>query len=138
MPKSGVMGYEVCLFLVFWGISILISIVVVHQQCRRVPLPTHHTCTGDTGVELRDSHLLGRWYTTWSTLPALICVGYFWDRVSQTIFLGWLRTMVLLITASRVVRIKGASHQHLADCFVFFLLLQHSIHCLNQCLSYFC
>jgi hypothetical protein len=34
----------------------------------------------------------------------------FWDRVSWTICLGWLRTMILLISASWVARITGVSH----------------------------
>jgi hypothetical protein len=32
--------------------------------------------------ELRASHLLGMHDTTWATLPAFFCVGYFQDRVS--------------------------------------------------------
>jgi hypothetical protein len=38
----------------------------------------------------------------------------FWDRVLWTICPGWLRTMILLISASQVARITGVSHQHLA------------------------
>jgi hypothetical protein len=38
-----------------------------------------------------------------------LCVGveYFWDRISQIIYLGWLQTMILLISASWVTRIIG-------------------------------
>jgi hypothetical protein len=36
---------------------------------------------------------------------------FFWDKVSQTIFLGWLWTGILLISASWVGRITGVSHQ---------------------------
>jgi hypothetical protein len=32
--------------------------------------------------------------------PALFCDGFFRDRVSQTIFLGWFQTEILLIAAS--------------------------------------
>jgi hypothetical protein len=39
-----------------------------------------------TFFELRASHLLGRHSTTWATPLALFYVGYFQDRVSQTIF----------------------------------------------------
>jgi hypothetical protein len=35
------------------------------------------------------------------------CDRYFWDRVSQTICLGWLWTSILLISASWVTRITG-------------------------------
>jgi hypothetical protein len=35
------------------------------------------------------------------------CDRYFWDRVSQTICLGWLWTSILLISASCVTRITG-------------------------------
>jgi hypothetical protein len=38
------------------------------------------------------------------------CAGYFRDRVSWTICLGWLRTMILLISAFWVARITGLSH----------------------------
>jgi hypothetical protein len=48
--------------------------------------------------------------TTWATPPALFCDGFFWDRVSQTICLGWVQTAVLLISASWVARITGESH----------------------------
>jgi hypothetical protein len=38
----------------------------------------------------------------------------FFDIVSQTICLGWLQTVILLISASQVSRISGMSHWHLA------------------------
>jgi hypothetical protein len=50
------------------------------------------------GFELRASHLLGRHFTIWVTLPALFLIVYFQDRVSQTICPGWLPTMILLIS----------------------------------------
>jgi hypothetical protein len=62
------------------------------------------------GIELRVSHLLSRCSTTWSTLPALLCVAYFQDRVSQTLCPVWLQTTTLLITASWVARIIALSH----------------------------
>jgi hypothetical protein len=34
----------------------------------------------------------------------------FWDRVSKTLCLGWLRTSILLTPASWVARITGVSH----------------------------
>jgi hypothetical protein len=43
-----------------------------------------------------------------STSP--FCDSYFQDRVSQTTCLGWLRTSILLISASWVARITGMSH----------------------------
>jgi hypothetical protein len=49
-----------------------------------------------------------------------VCDGIFWDRVSRTIFLGWLWNMILLISASLVARITGTSYQCLAPCFVLF------------------
>jgi hypothetical protein len=39
---------------------------------------------------------------------------YFWDRLSQTICMGWLWTTVLLISASWVARVTGVSHWCLA------------------------
>jgi hypothetical protein len=58
--------------------------------------------------------LLDRCFITWATPPALFCVGYFWDGVLLTICLGWPQTIILLISASRVTRITGVSHQCLA------------------------
>jgi hypothetical protein len=46
-----------------------------------------------------------------------IVMSFFWDRVSWTICLGWLRTMILLISASWVARITGMSHRHPACIF---------------------
>jgi hypothetical protein len=43
----------------------------------------------------------------WATPPALFLWRVFRDRVSQTICLGWLWTMILLISASWVARIIG-------------------------------
>jgi hypothetical protein len=40
-------------------------------------------------LECRALHLLGRCSTDWVTPPALSCVGYFQDRISWTICLGW-------------------------------------------------
>jgi hypothetical protein len=53
--------------------------------------------------------------TSWATPTALFCVGCFWDRVSWTIFLGWLWTAIHLISASWVARITGVSHQRHAS-----------------------
>jgi hypothetical protein len=36
-----------------------------------------------------------------------VVLGYFWDRVSQTIWPGWLWTTILLIAASWVARIQA-------------------------------
>jgi hypothetical protein len=49
-----------------------------------------------------------------SHFTSLFCVGYFWDMVLQTIFLGWPQTSVLLISASWVARSTDVSHCHLA------------------------
>jgi hypothetical protein len=50
--------------------------------------------------ELRPLHFLDRLSKTWATLPALFWVGYFQDRVLQTICLGWPWTAIFLISAS--------------------------------------
>jgi hypothetical protein len=54
------------------------------------------------GLELR-AYILSQ-----STSPFLWWI--FWDRVSRTIFPGWLWTTVLLISASWVAKIIGVSH----------------------------
>jgi hypothetical protein len=59
--------------------------------------------------------------TAWATLPALFCVGYFQDTISQTICLGWLWTLILLISAWWVASIMGMSHSHTVP-FYFFSL----------------
>jgi hypothetical protein len=48
------------------------------------------------------------------------CDGFFWDRVSQTISLGWLQTVIFLISVSWVVRITCVSHRGPACLFFFF------------------
>jgi hypothetical protein len=48
-----------------------------------------------------------------STSP--IFVTSFWDKVLWTICLGWLWTMIFLISASWVARITGVSHWHPAQ-----------------------
>jgi hypothetical protein len=53
---------------------------------------------------------------TWATLLDLFCVGYFRDRVSQSICLCWLWSEVILTSASWVARIIGVSHWHPAHC----------------------
>jgi hypothetical protein len=55
------------------------------------------------GLELRAFTL------SHSTSPSF-CDRVFWDRVSWTICLGWLRTVILLISASWVAGITGVSH----------------------------
>jgi hypothetical protein len=50
--------------------------------------------------------------TAWVTLPASFCVGHFWDRVSRTVCPGLASNhTILLISASWVTRITGATHQ---------------------------
>jgi hypothetical protein len=46
----------------------------------------------------------------WPTPLALFLWRVFPDRVSWTICLGWLRTAIILISASWVARIAGVSH----------------------------
>jgi hypothetical protein len=65
--------------------------------------------------------LLFLWYwglnsgpTPWATPLTTFWDGAFQDKVSWTIFPGWLCTMILLISASWVARIIGVSHWCLA------------------------
>jgi hypothetical protein len=60
--------------------------------------------------ELRTSNLLDKSSTTWATPPAFFYDGYFQDKILQTICPWWLRTTILLISASYVARIMR--HQH--------------------------
>jgi hypothetical protein len=43
----------------------------------------------------------------------LVCVGFFWDRVPQTICPGWAWTMIPLISVSQIAKIIAMSRQHL-------------------------
>jgi hypothetical protein len=61
----------------------------------------------------RSHACLGRCSTTSATLPAMFCIGFFRDRVSRTICLGWPQSMIFLISASQVARITGMSHWRL-------------------------
>jgi hypothetical protein len=70
------------------------------------------------GLELRALYLLGllsRCSTSWATPPALFCIGVFEIGFCKLFASGWLRTAILLISASWVARITGMSHWHLAS-----------------------
>jgi hypothetical protein len=54
------------------------------------------------------------YHLSYSTSP-VFCVGYFRGRISQSICLGWLPTVILLIFDSQVARITGVSHLRLAS-----------------------
>jgi hypothetical protein len=65
--------------------------------------------------------------TPQATPPALfLCDGFFQDRVTGTIHLGWLWTSILLISASWVAGITGMSHQ-LSSFLVCFLTYSSEI-----------
>jgi hypothetical protein len=57
------------------------------------------------GLKLRVSWLLGRYPTTWHTLPTSFNVDYILDMVLRTTCHGWPWTLILLISASLVARI---------------------------------
>jgi hypothetical protein len=42
--------------------------------------------------------LLNSGPTSWATPPALFCDGFFQDRISWTICLGWLQNTIFLIS----------------------------------------
>jgi hypothetical protein len=69
------------------------------------------------GFKLRDSGFLNRHSTTSATPPALFCIGYFQDRVSQTICSGRPRAAILPISGSRIAR-----HEPLAPGNISFLI----------------
>jgi hypothetical protein len=52
--------------------------------------------------------------TPWATPSVLLCEGFFRNRVLQTIWLGWIRTVILLISASWVAKVTVMRHQHQA------------------------
>jgi hypothetical protein len=96
---------------------------------------------------------LGSWFLEWPvllgergrtsfcpkprvTLPALFCDGFsrgvIQNRVSRTICLGWLRTKILMISASLVARITGMSYRCQATLWVLHILSPSlSSHCLE-------
>jgi hypothetical protein len=58
-------------------------------------------------------------------LPALgVCVCVFSPKTGslRTISPGWLRTTILLISASQAAKVTGVSHRHPAGCFYFFFV----------------
>jgi hypothetical protein len=46
----------------------------------------------------------------WSYTPSPFCSGYFGDGISGTIYLDWLWTSILPISASQVAKITGVRH----------------------------
>jgi hypothetical protein len=67
-----------------------------------------------TGVWIRTPCLLRRLSINWTTPLAFFCNEFFQDRVSRTICPGWLQTMILLISTSRVPRIIDVNPHCLA------------------------
>jgi hypothetical protein len=65
----------------------------------------------------------------WATPLALLCEGlfFFLNRILWTVCLGWLWTVILLISASWVARITGVSHQHLAYFIYLFILVKNAM-----------
>jgi hypothetical protein len=49
-------------------------------------------------------------YTLSDSTSTFFCDAFFQDKVSRTVCPGWLRTFILLISASQVARITGVSH----------------------------
>jgi hypothetical protein len=96
--------------------SILLSLLLVHVIFDYLislhTLPT--IFFSSIGVWTEDLVFAKQVFYHWVIMPALFCVGYFWDRVWWIFAWGWLRTMILLISASWVARITGVSHQHSA------------------------
>jgi hypothetical protein len=78
---------------------------MVQQACLSAPVIPFFFCS--TGAWTQGLHLEPLY-------QPFFCDEVFWDRVSQTICLGWLWTKILLISASWVARIIGVSHQRLA------------------------
>jgi hypothetical protein len=60
----------------------------------------------------------------WATPPALCLWRVFQNKVSWTICLGWLQTVMLLIYVSWIARITGVSHQCPAPTVLFFGYIQ--------------
>jgi hypothetical protein len=61
-----------------------------------------------------------RAYTLSPSTSSFCDFCFFHDRVLWTIFLGWLRTAILLISTAWIARIIGVSHW-CPDCFAYFL-----------------
>jgi hypothetical protein len=62
------------------------------------------------GFELRASCLQSDTLYHLSNTSSPFCSGYLGDGILQIICLGWPRTMILPISASKVARITGVSH----------------------------
>jgi hypothetical protein len=64
----------------------------------------------------------------WAIPPALFCEFFFKDRVSLTVFLGWLQTIILLTFASWVTRIIGVSYQAPSYLILFFFFFLNQVY----------
>jgi hypothetical protein len=73
----------------------------------------------ELGFQFRVSSLQGRYFIPQATPPVPFALVILEMEDSQTIFLGWPQTTILLIAASREARSTGMRHQHLANfCFL--------------------
>jgi hypothetical protein len=64
------------------------------------------------------------YHLTHTHTPSPLYSGYFGDRVSQTICLGWPQAMILQISASQLARIIGMSHWCLSGSRFIYLFLK--------------
>jgi hypothetical protein len=80
-------------------------------------------CVWYWGYWTQGLFLLGRYSTTWPTLPALFlgCVLIFEIGSCELSCLGWPQTAILLISASQVARIVGVNHWHPAILHFYFM-----------------
>jgi hypothetical protein len=67
---------------------------------------------GSTAVWIQGLTLARQVLYHLSHSSSLFSVGYFWDRFLWTISPGWLRTVILLTSASWVARITSVSYQY--------------------------
>jgi hypothetical protein len=101
------------------------SVVLVYSElCNQHYYLTHHPKNKPQAQQQSLPSPLCHWFfffflqcwdlnsgpTPWATPPALFFVmGFFQNKVSQTICLGWLQILILLISSSWVAGITGVS-----------------------------
>jgi hypothetical protein len=100
-------------FFFFWGVGLSFELRALYLQSRHLTTWTIPHAEPPAPGNSVGFCSIGTWTESLHSTSHFFVKGFFRDRVSQTVSPGWLRTSILLISASQVARIVGVSPQQL-------------------------